>query len=176
MLKKQTIWLLTMLSLIVVLSVYALTTPDKPSEQTADRSAKTTKVATAPQKKQDGASTAANKLGEIELEKASERGKLQKKYESVIASEKSTTKAASKAYDDMESLETLANTEMTVKDVLLSKGYKNAAVSASGSEVKIYVDKKNLSDKEANSIIRLVNEYLGAGRVVSVSYNLGNGH
>ncbi len=29
MLKKQTVWLLTMLSLVVVLSVYYVTTPDK---------------------------------------------------------------------------------------------------------------------------------------------------
>ncbi len=40
MLKKQTVWLLTMLSLVVVLSVYYVTTPEKMNNVTPTASEK----------------------------------------------------------------------------------------------------------------------------------------
>lgn len=174
MLKKQTVWLLTMLSLIVVLSVYALSAPDKPASSLTNQSKNQSQATAGKNGAAVTTSAADNKLGQIELDKADERSQLQKKYEGVIASQKSTAEQVSAAYDNMESMKTLANAEMMLEDVIQSKGYKNAVVKTAGSQVQIYVDAKNLTDQQANGIIRLANEYLGAGRVVSVSYNLSS--
>lgn len=173
MLKKQTVWLLTMLSLIVVLSVYALNAPGKPSGST---SASPQGAQQAVSGKNNGAvkvTTAENKLGQIELDKAAARAQQQKQYESVIASSKSSAKEASAAYDQMQAMKTAASNETMLQDAIQSKGYKNAVVRDNGSDVQIYVDAKQLSDQQANSLIRLANQYLGAGHVISVSYNIG---
>lgn len=176
MLKKQTIWLLIMLSLIVVLSVYALSTSGSHSGQEAKPSAQEAQSVSADVK--NGKSTDANvsavaaKLADIELSKNDERAQLEKKYESVIASKSSSAKEISAAYDQMSTLKSLADSEKMLEDVIRSKGFKNSVVKTSGSQVQIFVDSNKLTDKQANNLIQLTNEYLGTGRVVSVTYAL----
>ncbi|RYL87844.1 SpoIIIAH-like family protein [Sporolactobacillus sp. Y61] len=173
MLKKQTVWLLTMLSLIVVLSVYALTAPGQSDDKMADSDPASTEQASTNQDK--GASAARvteDKLGQLQLDKADERSRAQEKYESVIASEKSSAEEVSAAYDDMQALNTLANNERVLEDVIQSKGFEDAVVTTKGSQVQIFVMADKLTGKQANEVIRLANEYLGTGRVVSVSYAL----
>ncbi|GGL55447.1 SpoIIIAH-like family protein [Sporolactobacillus putidus] len=174
MLKKQTIWLLTMLSLIVVLSVYALTSPGQPSNSASPGVATPSKQVTAG-KGQPSASVSAvdNKLAEIELQKADERNQQEQKYQSVIASGKSSPSDVSAAYDAIKSMNTLANNEMMLEDVIQAKGFKNAVVKTSGDQVQIFVEENKLTDQQANAMIRLADQYLGSGRVVSVSYALG---
>ncbi|MFT8871091.1 MAG: SpoIIIAH-like family protein [Sporolactobacillus sp.] len=169
MLKKQTVWLLTMLSLIVVLSVYALTTENQKANQAADQSAQQT---TAKTQKSVTVSASDNKLGQIELDKADERSRLQKNYEQVIASKKSSAQQVSAAYDKMQALQTLSNSETMLEDVIQSKGFKNTVVKTSGNAVQVFVDAEKLTQNQANQIIRLTDQYLGSNKVVSVSYAL----
>ncbi|WP_010631974.1 SpoIIIAH-like family protein [Sporolactobacillus vineae] len=173
MVKKQTVWLLTMLSLIVVLSVYALNAPDKPSGSTSGSSQGAHQAVSGKNSASVKVTSSENKLGQIELDKASARAQQQKQYESVIASSKSSAKEASAAYDKMQAMKTAASNETMLEDAIQSKGYKNAVVRDNGSDVQIYVDARQLTDQQANSLIRLANQYLGAGHVVSVGYNLG---
>ncbi|MFD2695366.1 SpoIIIAH-like family protein [Sporolactobacillus shoreicorticis] len=174
MIKKQTVWLLTMLSLIVVLSVYALSSPGSNSGQDGQSAAEKAKPAAADVKtgKTVATTVAATKLADIELSKNDERAQLEKKYENVIASKNSSAKEVSAAYDAMANLKTLADNETMLEDVVQSKGFKNSVVKTSGSQVQIFVDSKKLTDKQANQLIQLANEYLGTGRVVSVTYAL----
>lgn len=171
MLKKQTVWLLTMLSLIVVLSVYALNSPGRPSNNVSPTQSTTGKQVTAGKGQQTvTASAVDNKLAEIELQKADERNQQEQKYQSVIASGKSTASEVSAAYDAIQTMNTLANNEMMLEDVIQAKGFKNAAVKTSGRQVQIFVESNKLTGQQANDMIKLANEYLGTGRVVSVSY------
>ncbi|EST11062.1 SpoIIIAH-like family protein [Sporolactobacillus laevolacticus] len=174
MIKKQTVWLLTMLSLIVVLSVYALSTPGHSSDQASQPTADKAKPVAADVKngKSVTASAAETKLADIELSKDEERAQLEKKYEGVIASGKSSAKEVSAAYDNIASLKTIADNETMLEDVIQSKGFKNSVVKTSGDQVQIFVDSKKLSDQQANQLIQLANEYLGTGRIVSVTYAL----
>lgn len=183
MLKKQTIWLLTMLSLIVVLSVYALTSPSQPSNSASQSSAGSSKASSskASSSKQTTAgkgqpvatvSAADNKLAEIELQKADERNQQEQKYQSVIASGKSSPSEVSAAYDAMQSMSTLSNNEMMLEDVIQAKGFKNAVVKTSGNQIQIFVEQNKLSGQQANTMIRLANQYLGSGKIVSVNYAL----
>ncbi|MDD9149297.1 MULTISPECIES: SpoIIIAH-like family protein [unclassified Sporolactobacillus] len=178
MLKKQTIWLLTMLSLIVVLSVYALTSPSQPSNSASQSSAGSSKASSSKQttagKGQPVATVSAadNKLAEIELQKADERNQQEQKYQSVIASGKSSPSEVSAAYDAMQSMSTLSNNEMMLEDVIQAKGFKNAVVKTSGNQIQIFVEQNKLSGQQANTMIRLANQYLGSGKIVSVNYAL----
>jgi hypothetical protein len=162
-----------MLSLIVVLSVYALNAPDKPSGSASGSQQGAQQAVSGKNGASVKITTSENKLGQIELDKAAARAQQQKQYESVIASNKSTAKQASAAYDSMQTMKTVASNETMLQDAIQSKGFKNAVVRDDGSDVQIYVDAKQLTDQQANSLIRLANQYLGAGHVISVSYNLG---
>jgi stage III sporulation protein AH len=174
MIKKQTVWLLTMLSLIVVLSVYALSAPGNHTSNSSQSAADKAKPASTGIKtgKTVTATAAATKLADIELSKNDERAQLEKKYENVIASNESSAKEINAAYNEMDSLKALADNETMLEDVIQSKGFKNSVVKTSGSQVQIYVDSNKLTDKQANHLIQLANEYLGTGRVVSVTYAL----
>lgn len=172
MLKKQTVWLLTMLSLIVVLSVYALTAQNQNAKNVADQGAKQAQQVSGNNQKTQAVSKADNKLGQIELDKADERSQLQQKYQSVIASKRSSAKAVSAAYDQMEAMQTLANNETMLEDVIQSKGFKNAVVKTTGNNVQVFVDSEKLTQKQANEVIRLTDQYLGVGKIVSVTYAL----
>lgn len=172
MLKKQTVWLLTMLSLIVVLSVYALTSPSETTNVTQNGSKTEEKAASGSEGKTKTVSSAENKLGQIQIDKAEERSRQQDKYEGVIASEKSSAEEVSAAYDDMQSLQTLAGRERILEDVIQSKGFKDVAVNTKGSQVQIFVNAEKLTTKQANDMIRLADEYLGTGKIISVSYAL----
>ncbi|RYL92347.1 SpoIIIAH-like family protein [Sporolactobacillus sp. THM7-4] len=174
MLKKQTVWLLTMLSLIVVLSVYALTSPEKPENPSSQNTSEKAGQASAGNSQKVVTATAAeNKLAEIELEKADQRNELEQQYENVIASEKSSTEQVSAAYDKMKAMKALANNEMILEDVIQAKGFKDAVVKTDGEQVQIFVNEKKLTGRQANEMIKLANEYLGTGKVVSVNYALG---
>lgn len=69
-------------------------------------------------------------------------------------------------------MKTIADNETMLEDVIQSKGFKNSVVKTSGDQVQIFVDSKKLSDQQANQLIQLANEYLGTGRIVSVTYAL----
>ncbi|GEB76493.1 SpoIIIAH-like family protein [Sporolactobacillus inulinus] len=172
MIKKQTVWLLTMLSLIVVLSVYALSAPGNhgQSAQSGEKAAQTS--AGSKTAKTVAANATEEKLANIELTKDDERKSLENKYESVVASKNSTAKEISAAYDSMSDLKTTANNETMLEDVIESKGYDKSVVKTSGNQVQVYVSADKLTNKQANEIIQLTNEYLGTGRVVSVTYAL----
>lgn len=171
MLKKQTVWLLTMLSLIVVLSVYALTAQNQSSKSAVKEGTKQVQQVTGKNHK-SVATEAENKLAQIQLDKADERSQMQQKYQNVIASKKSSAKEVSAAYDKMETMQTLANSESMLEDVIQSKGFKNAVVKTDSNDVQVFVDSNKLTGKQANEVIRLTDQYLGAGKVVSVSYAL----
>ncbi|MTT32683.1 stage III sporulation protein AH [Terrilactibacillus sp. BCM23-1] len=169
-LKKQTVWLLTMLSLIIVLSVYYMTSPGKPASTALDTSSQVDEA----QNKKDVITTTAtdDKMAEYRIKHADAQSKLEKEYQGVIDSDKSSTQAVSKAYDKLESLKTVASNEKLLEDVIKSKGYSDAVVMADGESVQVVVATKSLSNKQANTIMKLANEYLGADKLVKVDYEL----
>ncbi|MBM7646325.1 stage III sporulation protein AH [Scopulibacillus daqui] len=173
LLKKQTVWLLTMLSLIIVLSVYYITSPGQsPSEKIVANDQKQAKEQTKNKGKESAAVTApvsSDKLAEIRLKKADDRKKLAEQYQEAISSSKSTAKS-SKAYDKLEALNTLSNSEKLLEDMIKSKGYSDAVVDTSGNDVNVYVASDNMSSKQAAQIVNMTHEYLGNNKLVSVKY------
>ncbi|GGH79546.1 stage III sporulation protein AH [Pullulanibacillus pueri] len=163
-LKKQTVWLLTMLSLIVVLSVYYITSSPTTNTPTA-QSSKTKDQATASSDVKDGLTTSDatsdDALSEYRLAKDDEDRKTAQQYEATMASDDSTAAEVSKAQDGLESLQTMSQTESKLEDEIMAKGYKDAVVSTSGSTVSVYVKAGSLSNKQTNEIMRMVNSELG---------------
>lgn len=183
LLKKQTVWLLTMLSLVVVLSVYYVTSPENKTdnlafveneketaaEQTKGEDAKATETGT--EEAEDGTVISSIQSDELfatlRLEMDEQRSKLIEQLEATMAATDVSAEEKSKAYDKMIEVSEASSKERVLETLILaeSKDYKDVLVRADGDKVKIVVKSEKHSAKEANKIIQLVREELGAKQV-----------
>ena len=177
LLKKQTVWLLTMLSLVVVLSVYYVTSDPSSTNQVAKNEASKTKTES---KEQASSSknnvkittkTASNEVfEELRLERQDEMSKQQEELTNKLASNDLTPDEKSKAYDEMQKLTERANKEQVLETLIKSKGYDDALVQADGNQVIVTVKSSKHDKAAANQILKLVNEELGNSPKLAVEF------
>lgn len=171
LLKKQTVWLLTMLSLVVVLSVYYITAPEKESnvagvnsEKSSDKSGESTVIT---QVSGDEVFEALRQ--EMEDQRSAKLEELQE----IVAKTDLPASERSAAKDEMENINEIAAKEKLIESLIVSTmGYKDALVRADGEQVMITVKAEEASPKAANDIIRLVNKEIGE-TFVAVEFDTG---
>ncbi|WP_273850714.1 SpoIIIAH-like family protein [Guptibacillus spartinae] len=179
-LKKQTVWLLTMLSLIIVLSAYYIMTPgtdnvafvgdqDEQSEESVKgEEAKETNGV------QDE-SVSMNVSGDeafaaLRLEIQEQRDAAIEDYTAVIASEASAD-LRNEAHEQRQELMALSQKESVLENVIKSEGYSDAVVYTLDDEkVRVIVKADQLSNEEANNIMVLAEEQLGDGHRIAVEF------
>ncbi|WP_433743076.1 SpoIIIAH-like family protein [Falsibacillus pallidus] len=174
LLKKQTVWLLTMLSLVVVLSVYYVTSP---APKTSDLAAvqqgkKGDEKANADQK---GVDVVTEQAGDevfetLRLEEQDKRSELRQQLTEMVASPDLSAEEKSKAYEQMQQLTELETKEKVLESVIQSMGYKDALVRADGEKVLITVKANEKSAKAANQIIQKVGDELGDMEKIAVEF------
>jgi stage III sporulation protein AH len=177
LLKKQTVWLLTMLSLVVVLSVYYITSPEQQ---------KMTDMANV-EEKQDGDKTtdvtASEEDGTIISGIASDeefetlrmqlenfRSERKEKLEAIMASTDLPSDQRNAAYDELNELDDVANNEAVLETMITALGYEDALVRADGGKILITVKAEEKSAKAANDIIKLVKDEIGMMQYVTVDF------
>jgi len=174
LLKKQTVWLLTMLSLVVVLSVYYVTAEPKTTNQVTRQekekeSAATKEKASGSQKIKLTTKSASDEVFEtLRLERQDEMSK--KQEELTNASTDLTPDEKSKAMDEMKKLTETANKEQVLESLIKAKGYEDALVQADGDEVVVTVKSKKHDKAAANEIVKLVNQELGNTPKLAVEF------
>lgn len=179
MLKKQTIWLLTMLSLIIVLSVYYMTTPvqtpnelvtsgQKELEQSEGEKNHQTKEG----KTDTSSISTASAFAAYELAREDARSRLMEQYTNIIASPTSSPQEKAEAQQKRKELMELASKERMLESLLIAKGYEAALVSTQGDEVTVIVKADHQSAAQANEIISLANKHLGEDKEVAVTFQI----
>ncbi|MCM3566659.1 SpoIIIAH-like family protein [Neobacillus mesonae] len=180
LLKKQTVWLLTMLSLVVVLSVYYITSPEqqksdlaaveqKAKDQADQKQAKSEKSAT------DDKTVISSVAGDAEFEelrmKLDDMRSEQKEELTLEMASNLPADEKSKIKDQMDQLTETAHKEQVLETMIKTMGYDDALVRAEGEQVKVTVkSKKKPSATEANKIILEVKKELNDATFVSVAY------
>ncbi|MEH7452250.1 SpoIIIAH-like family protein [Gottfriedia acidiceleris] len=184
--KKQTIWLLTMLSLVVVLSVYYVTTPDNlktTSFMNMNNSTNTDSLDSTPKdtkktdsktdtSKQNDKETASqeNSTSEVflkqRMEQEDERSQLIDEYKATVDSATASAQEKSEAFTNMNELQKLTALESDVETMIKEAGYKDALVRSEKDEVKVDVTSAKPSRKAANDIIQMTRSVLGEKLVV----------
>lgn len=174
MLKKQTVWLLTMLSLMIVLSFYYMTSSDSNEvaflENGKDEADKT--EATEEAKGDDAQVDNIANMGEdelftnIRLEVQDERSKELSRLEDVVASGTTSTEEKNQAYENIEVLEQRASKETILEDsILATADYKDVLVRFDkNDDGKVHVSVKvsdDLSNKEVVNIMQMVRDEFG---------------
>ncbi|MBO8176750.1 SpoIIIAH-like family protein [Aeribacillus pallidus] len=172
LLKKQTVWLLTMLSLVVVLSVYYITTPNPQSNMTTvsdDPSSDVTDVS------DQDAEVITNAAGDevfeaLRLDLQDKRNELREELTMIVASDDVSAEEKNKAYEQMQQLNEMAQKELILETLIKSMNYEDALVRVEGNKVHITVKAKESSKEAANEILRLVQSELGNLQVASVQF------
>jgi len=177
LLKKQTVWLLTMLSLVVVLSVYYLTSPEQQqNELAAIEEKKSTEEATETTEKstgdavssgaQEDAEIITNAAGDeafetLRMQLQDERSQMKEDLTKRIASTDLPVEDRSEAKEQMDELNEIAQKEILLETLIKSMNYEDVLVRADGDQVNITVKAEKQSRTEANKIIQTVRSELG---------------
>jgi stage III sporulation protein AH len=195
LLKKQTVWLLTMLSLVIVLSVYYITSPTQQAADMAnvdesspaqgeESSTETSKGEDAAGKGEETAAegdvdivteAAGDEVFEtLRMEFMDQRSQSREDLETQIASADISIEEKNEAIEQMDQLKELATTETVLETMIKTMGYEDALVRADGEQVRVTVKAKEHSAAEANKIIRLVTDEIGSMQKVAVQFQPAN--
>lgn len=184
LLKKQTVWLLTMLSLVIVLSVYYVTSPDGGSNLAVIDNKETQQASEdvkeqASEETSDGDTVISSIASDdmftaLKLDLEDERSKLREQYEAVITSSNVSAEEKNEAIDKMEQLEQIAAKEAELEMLIKSQGYDDALVRVDGNQVQITVKAKKQSKEDANEIMRLVDSEIGSSQNVAVKFQISD--
>ncbi|MDM5359651.1 SpoIIIAH-like family protein [Peribacillus sp. ACCC06369] len=192
LLKKQTVWLLTMLSLVVVLSVYYLTAPE---ENAADMTA-TEEMEQAENKTESKTDSKADTKGENKSEKETskntegssvtiasgdefeslrmqiedERAKLNEELTAKMGNTDLSAEERDEAYAKIEQLSETKVKENIIENLIVAMDYNAALVRVDGTDVKVSVKADKQTKTEANNIIRLVRKEVSDAQNVVVDF------
>ena len=170
MLKKQTVWLLTMLSLVVVLSVYYITAePPKNDVASVDNEQNAENT-------DEGTNTTITQVSkdevfeEIRLQMMDERSQKLEELQQMAGSNELSAAEKSAAKDEMERIQKMADKEKLVESLIVSNlGYEDALVQVEDDEVLVTVKGMEPTKANANEIIKIVKKEIGSS-FVSVAY------
>jgi stage III sporulation protein AH len=182
LLKKQTVWLLTMLSLVVVLSVYYITSPEpnrsnlanveeqkeNVSEETAKEEGKS--VETSDEDAVISGIASDEQFEALRLDLEDQRSQRKAELQAIVASTDLPVEQRNKAYDEMKDLDTISKKENVLETLIKTMGYEDALVRADGEKVRITVKAQDHTPAEANEIIQMVRSELGAYQAVAVTF------
>ncbi|MGV2938281.1 SpoIIIAH-like family protein [Mesobacillus sp. LC4] len=176
LLKKQTVWLLTMLSLVVVLSVYYITAPEQQKSDLAGvEEQKAEGTETAATESKDGKTVISGiasdeKFEALRMKLEEQRTKMKEDLQSIVASTDLPAQDRSDAIEKMNELDEVAQKEFTLETLIKSMGYEDALVRADGENVRITVKAQEHSKSAANEIIQMVRTELGSLQNVAVQF------
>jgi stage III sporulation protein AH len=182
LLKKQTVWLLTMLSLVVVLSVYYITSPEQKGnelatvdEQSKEKEKASNEKQATVSKTEGGASvtssTASDEVFEaLRLQLDEERSKMEEDLRDKLAATELPANERSEAYDEIQKLDEVAQKEAVLETLIIAMGYEDALVRADGEKVRITVKSDEPSASKANEIIQVVKNEIGDMQAVAVTF------
>jgi stage III sporulation protein AH len=179
MLKKQTVWLLTMVSLVVVLSVYYVTSPrDQASPVLPDQA--TDMVLGEDGEEwvlEDEVDVSADAVEDemfdvLRMEIQDERNALRDQLETKVASNEFSSAEKNEAYNEMDKLIKLESKEAMIETMIKGLGYEDALVRSEEDRVIISVKSSDNSHSReaANELIQLGRKELGESKYVYVEF------
>lgn len=173
MLKKQTVWLLTMLSLMIVLSVYYMTSDsddlayigngdsdeavapeqeeEKEEEDSADASV------------EDIANTGQDELfTSLRMEIQDERGMKKERLSDIVASASASTAEKDEALTEIDALESASTAETVIEETIMAGApYEDVLVRSDKNNVHVHVKADELSNTEVVNIMQMVKDEFG---------------
>lgn len=179
MLKKQTVWLLTMLSLMIVLSVYYLmsdqedlayiNTHDEGSEVPLDQTV--TQNETEDEVENISTLGMSELFATLRLEVEDKRSLKKDRLREIVASSEASANEINEALNEIDAIENIASKEKILQEMILAtyENYEDVLVRAEDDKVQVHVITEQLPRNEAVQIMQMVKDELGE-MVVSVNF------
>lgn len=189
LLKKQTVWLLTMLSLVVVLSVYYLTGPDQngsnvaiSQEEKDKQGTETTKPKEETAKVSDkevpkvAISSSDDEFEALRLNIQDERSKISEDLTNKMGDTSLSAEEKNQAVEANNKISETATTEQVLEYEIMQLNYPAALVRIDGNKVDVTVktDEK-LTALEVADIMDIVNTEIDDVEDVAVEFKLNEG-
>ena len=174
LLRKQTVWLLTMLSLVAVLSVYYITSPQETTvNQEAQEEKENGKGGDSGNAEQstvvsNEASDSAFEAMRMDLN--DERSKEKEQLTEKVASSDLSEEERVDAHEQIEQLDELSTKEDMLESMIVALGYKDALVRADNNQIQITVKAEKPNAEAANKIIQMVTKEIGKTNAVAVEF------
>lgn len=169
--KKKTVWLLTLFSLVAVISVfYVFEKPENSNILTifTDKALDETELAVV------GGQTTVNSesdlFQEMRLEMSNERSQLRTQLTEKIGSEQYTAEEKNEAYNEMNALIERESSEAMLEMLIKSIGYGDALVRIEDQRVAVTVMSDELSKEQANEIVYMVRSEFEDAVKVTVNF------
>lgn len=176
LLKKQTVWLLTMLSLVVVLSVYYVTSPEQKGSDLAGMEEKAQGEMDSVESEDGKAiitNTASDEMFEnLRLQLDDERSRMKEDLQEVLGQTDLPAEERMKAKDQIDELNEIAQKEAMLETLIRAMDYEDVLVRADGKKVRITVKAKDHSASAANNIIQEVRNEIGKLEAVAVEFQV----
>lgn len=182
---SQSIWLVTMLVLMVVLSGYYLITgPVEPVNQTAQKKEDQNQKIEVNIKQIDQPTSGNNQskneqdvLGSkdyftnFHLDRSTLREQMAEEYYNVLMNPNSSKQELQEAQQKLDELNKLDQTESVIEELIREAGYRDAVVMKSNNHVDVIVQADKLSNAQVVKLIELVRKQLNVSPYeVSVAY------
>ncbi|MEX3745782.1 MULTISPECIES: SpoIIIAH-like family protein [Lysinibacillus] len=183
--RRRTVWFMTLLSLVAVISVYYLVDPAKQfngltifTDDTLQQTAVTgvTDQEATKEGETKEVSSPSHLFEEMRMQVSDERSQLRQQLTQKIGSQEASAEEKNKAYNDMDSLIKQESAEAMLEMLIKSLGYSDAFVKADGDKVSVTVMAEELSKSQANEIIYLVRTEMEGANDVQVKFSANNNY
>lgn len=150
MINKQSMWFLTLLSLVLVLGVYYVTMPNDllSGKITSDEVKETTNVVVS--EKDALVAMRANRDEEVSLE--------MERLQSVLTSDNSSLEEKNKAFEDLKVLNLNISKESALESKLEEKFGIKSYIEINGDNIKVVINSKEHDVTLANNLMRSIQE------------------
>lgn len=167
MLKKQTIWLLTMVSLVVVLSVYYIATPELQTTnfsliQKGDEVSGSEEGTEVSSEQGAEGEQSLDAFTDLRMQLEDTRAKAKEELEAVVASGSVSAEEKSQALDDMAKMNETSEKEAVLETMLKTEeNIYDAFVHTTDQQIKVTVVAKESTPALADQIIQMAYRELG---------------
>ncbi|MBO6195283.1 MAG: SpoIIIAH-like family protein [Bacilli bacterium] len=159
MIKKQSVWALTLFSLILVLSVYYITLPNE-METIKKEKAKTTIKET-----NDN-----SVITTLKVENEEEKNKKTKELQEILNKEDATKEEKNNAYEELKVLNVIKGQEEEISLKIKDKYKLDNFVKITDDQVKVVLIKKDHTSKLANEIMEFVQSNFDKKMYISIKF------
>lgn len=162
MINKQSLWFVTLFSLIVILSIYYFTTDQTNLSVLSSNSSEEYKASK--NKKDDN-------IGVLKVTDDEKTVSKIDDLQSVLLDESATLEEKNDAYDELEVISTIKQKEEDISKLIKNEfDYKNF-VKINDNQISIVISSKVHSNEIANNIIRKVQEKFNENKKITVRFD-----
>lgn len=171
--KKKTVWLLTLFSLVAVISVYYVFEGNRGTDILTiftDDTLEQTQIFGVDSDETTTVNSESHLFQEMRLELSHQRSQLKTQLTQKIASEQYTAEEKNQAFNDMDALIKRESSEAMLEMLIKSVGYTDALVRIEDQKVNVTVMSNEMSKEQASEIVYIVRSELEDAIPVSVDH------